>query len=675
MQMDGYMKTTSLKFKLMIYSVALILVTTIPLVLGITFLINKSVSQKHQTTIYQQMAIIDQAINLMYEELDRNIDTFANHTLLKKADSSIVDYLQGTGDLMKPSTNGGIEQQIFEEFVNYADNHPGTLYVYMGTKDGGYIQWPETTIYKNYDPRTRPWYTKGISENGRIIRTDPYKDATNDSIIVSNARSFKNSEGEVYGVMAIDVSSARLADILNHIKLGETGYAMILHKSGLVLADPRYPENNNKLVSEVAIPGLEQTLEKDRIEFTTEIDGVAYQVNSKQSDNTDWIIVSFVERSELSKTVRSITFLIFLVTMGALVIVIFIAAAVSTRFTRPINSIVAGLKDIAEGEGDLTTRLTVASKDEIGELARWFNTFLDKLQSIISEVSSHANVVDSSSGDLLTVSTHLAQNAKATSSRSDNLAAASKEMHSFMNNVAGSMEETTNNTSMVAAAVEEMSATINEIAASSAKARSISERAVTQAASASEKMHELGLAAHSISAVTETITEISEQTNLLALNATIEAARAGDAGKGFAVVANEIKALAKQTAEATSEIKGKIEGVQGTTDETVRQIGEIGEVINKIDEIISSIAAAIEEQSVATKEISNNISQASQGIAEVNENIAEGTTVITNINREITDINTTTTEISSNSSHIASRSEDLKRLADQLKKLLGRFTF
>jgi methyl-accepting chemotaxis protein len=673
--MEKNMKVTSLKFKLMIYSVALILVTTIPLVLGISLLINKSVSQNHQTTIYQQMAIIDQAINLMYEELDRNIDTFANHTLLKKANSSIADYLQGTGDLMKPSINGGIEQQIFEEFVNYADNHPGTLYVYMGTKDGGYIQWPETTIYKNYDPRTRPWYIKAISENGKIIRTDPYKDATNDSIIVSNARSFKNAEGEVYGAMAIDVSSARLADILNHIKLGETGYAMILHKSGLVLADPRSPKNNNKLVSEVAIPGLEQTLDKDRSEFTTEIAGVAYQVNSKQSNKTDWIIVSFVEQSELSKTVKSITFLIFLVTLCALVIVIFIAAAVSTRFTRPINSIVAGLKDIAEGEGDLTKRLTVASKDEIGELAGWFNTFLDKLQSIISEVASHANVVDSSSGDLLGVSTHLAQNAKETSSRSDNLAAASNQMHSFMNNVAGSMEETTNNTSMVAAAVEEMSATINEIAASSARARSISESAVTQAASASKKMHELGLAAHSINAVTETITEISEQTNLLALNATIEAARAGEAGKGFAVVANEIKELAKQTAEATSEIKGKIEGVQGTTNETVRQIGEIGEVINKIDEIISSIAAAIEEQSVATKEISNNIGQASQGIAEVNENIAEGTVVINNINREITDINTTTTEISSNSSHIASRAEELKRLADQLKKLLGRFTF
>ncbi len=669
------MKITSLKSKLMIYSVVLILATIIPLVLGITYLINKSVSEKHQTTIQQQMAIIDQAINLMYEELDRNIDTFANHTLLKQADNTITDYLQSNGDKMTPSSNGGIEQKIFEEFVNYADNHPGTLYVYMGTKDGGYIQWPETAIYKNYDPRTRPWYTKAITENGRIIRTDPYIDATNGSSIVSNARSFKNAAGEVYGAMAIDVSSTRLADILNHIKLGETGYAMILHKSGLVLADPRNPQNNNKMVSEVAIPGLKQAMDQDRSEFTTEIDGVPYQVNSKQSDKTDWIIVSFIKKSELSQTVRSITFLIFLVTLCALVVVLIIGAAVSTRFTRPINSIVAGLKDIAEGEGDLTSRLTVTSKDEIGELAKWFNIFLDKLQAIIREVSSHAHVVDASSGDLLQVSTDLAKNAAGTSSRSNNLATSSAEMHSFMNNVAVSMEETTSNTSVVAAAVEEMSATINEIAANSAKARNISESAVSQAASATEKINELGLAAHAISAVTETITEISEQTNLLALNATIEAARAGDAGKGFAVVANEIKELAKQTAEATSEIKGKIEGVQGTTNETVKQIGQIGEVINKIDEIISSIAASIEEQSAATSEISTSIGQASQGIADVNRNIAQGTVVITDINREITDINHTTTDISSNSSHIAGKAEELKTLADQLKRLLGRFTF
>ncbi len=300
---------------------------------------------------------------------------------------------------------------------------------------------------------------------------------------------------------------------------------------------------------------------------------------------------------------------------------IILAIIIGLAITRPINAAVANLKDIAQGEGDLTKRLPANSTDEVGELANWFNTFLGKLQDIIREVSQNAGVVDQSSNTLLGIASNLAKNADATSGKARSVADSSREMNSNMQRVATTMEETTSNTNMVAAAVEEMAATINEIAQNSEKARSISEAAVQQATAASSKMADLGRAANAISAVTETITEISEQTNLLALNATIEAARAGEAGKGFAVVANEIKELARQTAAATAEIKGKIEGVQGTTAETITEIESISSIIHNINEIIATIATAIEEQSAATNEISNSVTQASEGIGEVNNNI------------------------------------------------------
>ena len=123
----------------------------------------------------------------------------------------------------------------------------------------------------------------------------------------------------------------------------------------------------------------------------------------------------------------------------------------------------------------------------------------------------------------------------------------------------------------------------------------------------------MGRAAREIGNVVETITEISSQVDLLALNATIEAARAGDAGKGFAVVAGEIKELARQTAEASGEIKKRVEGIQTNTAGTVNEINDVSEVVNEINAIVATIASAVEEQSATTREIVSNVSQASVG--------------------------------------------------------------
>lgn len=159
------MKARSIKAKLIVYSTLLILVTSIPIVITIAILINRSVYQQFDQTIEHQMKMVDHTLSLFYDDLDRNIDMFAMHHLVRSSDSSITGYSDKTNITnMTPSQNGGIEQQIYEEFDNYAASHPGTLYVYMGTEDGGYIQWPETGTSDNYDPRKRPWYTKAMEK-------------------------------------------------------------------------------------------------------------------------------------------------------------------------------------------------------------------------------------------------------------------------------------------------------------------------------------------------------------------------------------------------------------------------------------------------------------------------------------------------------------------------------
>src|SRR5256714_4025232 len=189
--------------------------------------------------------------------------------------------------------------------------------------------------------------------------------------------------------------------------------------------------------------------------------------------------------------------------------------------------------------------------------------------------------------------------------------------------VATASEETSTNVQSVAAATEEMAVSINEIGRQVADSNRIANEAVDQAQKTDARIAELSLAANRIGDVTQLITSIAEQTNLLALNATIEAARAGEAGRGFAVEAQEVKALAAQTAKATSEISVQIAGMQAATLESVVAIKEISGTIGRVSEIAATIAAAIEEQGAATQEIARNVQQAALGSTQVANSIAD----------------------------------------------------
>jgi methyl-accepting chemotaxis protein len=239
-----------------------------------------------------------------------------------------------------------------------------------------------------------------------------------------------------------------------------------------------------------------------------------------------------------SKVSKGVTLVAGIAGAFFLLIILPVTLTMAFAISRSLRQAINGLKEIAEGDGDLTTRLAITSQDETGELARWINVFIENLQIIVRDVAENAMGLNSASTELSAVATQLTQGAEQASSKADSVAAAAEEMSVSMTSVAAASEQAATNVGMVAAASEEMSVTVQEIAANSEKASGITQGAVAKARVATEKVDLLGVSANEISKVTEAITDISEQTNLLALNATIEAARAGEAGKGFAVVAN-----------------------------------------------------------------------------------------------------------------------------------------
>ena len=367
------------------------------------------------------------------------------------------------------------------------------------------------------------------------------------------------------------------------------------------------------------------------------------------------------------KTKTTIGIFILLGVVGSIVI----GVTLSWMISKPVVEAVGFAKKIATG--DLSNAITTARGDEIGDFLRALGEMSQQLKHTIRTVVTSVETMKHSSTDLTNVSSNLISDSQETTGRSESVSASAEEMSSSITAIAAAMEQSTTNVSMVATATEEMSATINEIAENAERARSISGTAVNQAADASEAMSTLGMAANEISSVTSVITEISEQTNLLALNATIEAARAGDAGKGFAVVANEIKDLAKQTADATMNIKGKIQDMQATTKLTVTQIDSVVRVINNVSEIINTMATAVEEQSSATKEITSNISQVSGGIQEVNENVNQTSTVASTISQDITQVNQSTSRVLTGSEVVGQNAKELAELAEQLRNIIMHF--
>jgi methyl-accepting chemotaxis protein len=362
--------------------------------------------------------------------------------------------------------------------------------------------------------------------------------------------------------------------------------------------------------------------------------------------------------------------MIIVMTVGIIAALIF-GVVLSLSVTRPIEKGVSFAEKIADG--DLSQTLDIEQNDEIGIQAKAMNRIVVQLGHMFGDIASGVETLFSSSNSLSHIAQQMSLGANQTTDKSNMAASAAEEMSANMNSVAAAMEQASSNVGMVATAAEEMTSTVNEIAQNSEKARNITAEAVSKARSASERVSLLGKAAQDIGKVTEAITEISEQTNLLALNATIEAARAGEAGKGFAVVANEIKELARQTAEATQEIKGKIGGIQDATEGTVKEIGMISSVIDQVNEIVSTIATAVEEQSVTTKEIAGNVSQAAQGIQDVNEHVSQSSVVAGEISKDIAEVNQASVEISDSSSQVNLSAEELNRLADQLKGMVAKF--
>jgi len=335
----------------------------------------------------------------------------------------------------------------------------------------------------------------------------------------------------------------------------------------------------------------------------------------------------------------------------------------------------------AVADGDLRKTYKVADgtdntetvHDTFSNISYAVNSMCGKLRQVMSQLAHNATQLSSTSSQLTTTANDLSNGAEETTSQSATVAAAAEQMSTNMSNMATSTGQMTSNVQSVASAVDELNSSISEIAKTAEKASGIAENATELTESSNDTIGKLGVAAEEIGKVIEVIQDIAEQTNLLALNATIEAARAGDAGKGFAVVATEVKELARQTADATQDIRVRIEGIQTSTQEAVRSIRDVGDAIQQVNSSSSTIASAVEEQSITTKQISSDVNQTATATSTVSTGVSESASACSEITRNIVGVD----EAAKNTADGASRTQtvgtELSKLAEELTEMVGQF--
>ena len=357
--------------------------------------------------------------------------------------------------------------------------------------------------------------------------------------------------------------------------------------------------------------------------------------------------------------VASATIILISISVVCFLAGIILGFVISRMITKPINNVVEMIKDIAQGEGDLTKRLEATSKDEIGDLAKWFNTFMDKLHDIIAQVASNTG----------------------------QLAGAANEISSSSEELSAGVKEQTNQTAQVSTAIEEMTATIMEssknIGEANEKAKTAgnkSQEGSRMADEASRGMDEIvessnvtsknieGLSekATAIGEIISVIDDIADQTNLLALNAAIEAARAGEQGRGFAVVADEVRKLAERTTKATKEVADNIKGIQADVTTAAAQVNDSNETVTKGKEVVQKTNEALNEIYTAIESVQEMMGQ----VATASE---EQSSAAEQISKNVENVDRITKETATGAEQSASAAEQLNRQAEELRNLVGGF--
>ena len=655
---------SSIRNKLII---TLILVCLIPLVITGTFSYNQSKSilnNKLNLTSTQTLTEINSGLADYFQGFINIITTLSNNSNIINATTG--DNFNSVPDILK----------------NINDSSEDILNTYYGTASGNFATYPHAEMPEGYNPTVRPWYKEAIEANGKAIITSPYLDLTTGNNVVAIVQAVMK-DGKVVGVVGIDCSLATLAEKVSTKKIGNTGYVFIADLEGTILAHPNVDLVNTDEASKLSVWDKIKSENNGFVSY--EYNGIKKFGVYETNNLTGWKLVATLDKIEISNDTISILKMNFLISFFVAIIAIALSIFISNGLSKNIKKL-KEVFDIAS-KGDLSSFITVKSKDEIGELAADYNSMIKNIGELLTNAKATSNVV-------LETASNLSSMAEQTTASISQVSLAVVNIAEGATNLAENSQDSASGIGELSVKLDDIAKVSNEMDSVSKSTRDLSNQGIAtvntlinknsesmkSSIKVAEIISDVDTSVKEISTISDTISAITEQTNLLSLNASIEAARAGEAGKGFAVVADEIRKLADQSKNSTEQIKSIIESIQAkastavhAVDSTQKISSEQNEAVAKTEQIFTDILSSIieltEKVGTVKDSIENMQSQKQTLVSQVESNsaIAEETASSTE------EVTASTEEVTATMEQFTQHTEELQDLAGKLKQEIDKF--